>query len=105
MNKIANETAPQPSDPDDVLLLALITTDKLAPQVLAAWKALALALESVNQATLIGDLIEEPIESVRSTINRLKAARVLRDGDISPLAQQWLKSLIAKEFAQSKKQA
>ena len=83
----------------DPSLLALVTDDPLAPKVLAAWKALALTLEKLEDEAVLWDLEDlaqaPSTKALASTLRRCKVAGLILDGGISPLADSLLSVHVA----------
>ena len=78
-------------------LLALIVDDDHALLVLAAWAALDLRIADAQADATIAQLSAiagvQPL-NVRACVARLLAARVLRDGGISDIADRLLQSRV-----------
>ncbi len=91
----------------DAALLALVVDDTLAIHVLAAWAALELPLSAIDDGNAIDpirELVEVSGATVRSSLIKLRAARVLVDGGISDLADRMLQTHVQnRTIGRSKK--
>jgi hypothetical protein len=86
-------------DDGDPVLLALVLDDTRAPKVLAWWKAEAPMLAEVDALLpTISLMVGSPESMVRTTLDRCRTAGLLRDGGISPTAEKWLGSIVAKSL-------
>ncbi len=86
---------------DDPVLLAIVIDDPLAPRVLAACKALGLQLDEVDDHKIsqIAMLASGSYDDTRKTYERCKLARLIIDGGISALADQWLSAHVSTRLA------
>lgn len=93
-------------DISDGALLALIVNDQEALEVLAAWGALRCkAADAMSNQTIheIMTLLSCRRENVHRCLLKLVAARVLRDGGISELADKVLQNHVHSQIGRKRK--
>jgi hypothetical protein len=88
----------------DPTLLALVLDDPLAPRVLAYWKARKLTFaQHTTELPQIAKMVQAvSLDAVKQTLERCELAELLCDGGISPLAEQWLSSVIGSRLGMRK---
>lgn len=84
----------------DPTLLALVLDDPLAPRVLAYWKARKLTFDQrTTELPRIAAMVQaDSLDAVKQTLERCELAELLTDGGISPLADQWVSSVIGSRL-------
>lgn len=86
----------------DAALLLLIADDRRALGVLAAWGALAPALDKISDEQVVQEIAEISsvhFDQVSIILQRLLRCRVIVDGGISELADKMLQSCVQAQLS------